>query len=76
MFKQFNENSHLVAVAETGNVISYEAYRELNKEPQFYFDLITNEKFDPKKLITIQDPKSPGRSLALHKMVKEERKNE
>ena len=53
MFKQFNEFSHIVAYTETGNVLSFEAYRELNKEPKFYFDLISNEKIDPKKLITI-----------------------
>jgi peptidyl-prolyl cis-trans isomerase-like 2 len=60
-YKQFTEHSHMVAVAETGNVYSFDAYKELNKEPQWYFDLLTNQKFDPKKLITIQDPKSPGR---------------
>jgi hypothetical protein len=53
MFKQFNEYSHIVAYTETGNVLSYEAYRELNKEPKFYFDLITNDKIDPKKIIII-----------------------
>lgn len=48
-------------------MISYDAYKELNKEPSYFYDLLTNEKFDPKKLVTLQDPKAPGRSIALHK---------
>ena len=59
-FKQFTEHSHIVAIKETGNVYSYDAYRELNKEPKYYHDLLTDQKFDPKGVITIQDPKSPG----------------
>ena len=32
-YKTFTDHSHIIAVRETGNVISYEAYNELNKEP-------------------------------------------
>ena len=60
-YKTFTEHSHIVAIRETGNVYSYDAYKELNKDSQYWFDLMTNEKFDPKKVLTIQDPKSPGR---------------
>eukprot|EP00347_Sterkiella_histriomuscorum_P002172 403369189 len=62
-YKTFTDHTHIIAIRETGNVISFEAFNELNKEPQWYFDLLTNEKFDPKKIITIQDPKSPGRKV-------------
>jgi len=65
-FKVFTEHSHIVAIKETGNVYSWDAYRELNKEPQWYHDLLTDEKFDNKKVITIQDPKSPGRDISLY----------
>ena len=65
-YKTFTDHSHIVAVRETGNVYSYSAYLELNKEPQYFFDLMTNDKFDPKKLMTIQDPKSPGRHRSLY----------
>jgi len=75
-FKQFNENSHIIAVAETGNVFSFDAYKELNKEPKFYFDLLSNEKFNPKNLVTVQDPKCPGRSLNLNKIFQEGDKKE
>lgn len=49
---------------ETGNVFSYQAYLQFNKEPAWYHELLTNDKFDPKKLITLQDPKQPGRKRA------------
>lgn len=32
-YKTFTEHSHIVAVRETGNVYSYSAYLELNKQP-------------------------------------------
>lgn len=70
-YKTFTEHSHIVAVRETGNVYSFNAYQELNKEPQYYFDLMTNDKFDPKKLITIHDPKSPGRHRSLYAFAKD-----
>ena len=71
-YKTFSEHSHIVAVCETGNVYSYDAYKELNKEPQYFFDLMTNQEFDPKKLITIQDPKSPGRHSSMYSKVRED----
>ena len=52
-YKVFGENSHIVAVKETGNVYSYEAYKELNKDAGWYHDLLTEEKFDPQLLITL-----------------------
>ncbi len=36
----FTEFSHIVAIPETGNVYSYEAYEELNKLPKHYFDAL------------------------------------
>lgn len=37
---------------------SYDTVNELNKKPKYWFDLVTNEPFEPKDIITIQDPKS------------------
>jgi peptidyl-prolyl cis-trans isomerase-like protein 2 len=72
-YKQFTGHSHIVAIRETGNVYSYSAYQQFNKEPQVFNDLLTNEKFDPKRVITIQDPKSPGRKTRYdhHRVQKE-----
>lgn len=55
-YKVFTENSYIIAIKETGNVFSYEAFDELNKRPKNFSDLLTNEKFDPEKIIVIQDP--------------------
>ena len=58
LFKTFNENSHIVAVATTGHVYSYEAVRELNIKTKNWKDLITDAKFTRDDLITVQDPTS------------------
>lgn len=55
-FKPFTENSKIIAIKETGNVYSYEAYDSLNKKVKNYKDLLNNEQFDPKNVIILQDP--------------------
>jgi len=57
LFKVFTENTHIVAIKTTGNVMSYEAVEELNIKPQNWRELLTDELFTRKDLITIQDPK-------------------
>ena len=59
-YKLLTDSSHIIAIKETGNVYSFEAYKELNKEAKNYRDLLTDEKFDPKtSLILLNDPKNP-----------------
>lgn len=55
-YKVFTENSTIIAIKETGNVYSFEAYDELNKKVKNFKDLLTNEPFDPKNVIIIQEP--------------------
>ncbi|XP_074641089.1 RING-type E3 ubiquitin-protein ligase PPIL2-like isoform X2 [Tubulanus polymorphus] len=55
-FRIFNENTHIVAIKTTGNVFSYEAVERLNLKPKFLKDLLTDEPFTRKDIITIQDP--------------------
>ncbi|XP_052800214.1 RING-type E3 ubiquitin-protein ligase PPIL2-like [Mya arenaria] len=55
-FKVFNENTHIVAVRQTGNVFANEAVERLNVKTNFWRDLLTDEPFTRKDLITIQDP--------------------
>ena len=61
--KAFNEYSHIIAIRETGNVFSYEAYDELNRKLESYNDLLTEEPFDPKKILVLQNPKEPDRNI-------------
>ena len=56
IFKEFNENSHIVAIKTTGNVYSYEAVDELNFKAKNYKDLQTDEPFTRKDVITLQEP--------------------
>ncbi|KAJ9584118.1 hypothetical protein L9F63_021527, partial [Diploptera punctata] len=56
LYKLFTKQSHIVAVAGTGNVFSYEAVEQLNIKTKSWKDLLTDEPFQRKDLITIQDP--------------------
>lgn len=56
IFKEFNENSHIVAVRTTGNVYSFEAVDELNFKAKNLKDLITDQPFTRKDVITLQEP--------------------
>ena len=62
--KTFTDSTHIVAVKTSGNVFCYQAIDELNVKPKFWRDLLTDEKFTRKDLITIQDPMNlDGRCL-------------
>lgn len=56
LFKPFTKNSHIVAVAPTGNVFCYEAIEQLNIKTKNWKDLVDDTPFTRKDLITIQDP--------------------
>lgn len=59
-FKKLTDNVQIVAIKETGNVYSYDAYKELNKDAKNYRDLLTDEKFDPNdSVFVINDPAIP-----------------
>lgn len=56
LFKAFSDNSHIVVIAVTGNVFSYEAVEELNIKSRNYRDLLTDQSFTRKDVIVLQDP--------------------
>lgn len=56
MFKSFTKNSHIVCVATSGNVFSFEAIEQLNLKTRNFKDLINDTPFTRKDIITIQDP--------------------
>ncbi|KAG0089982.1 Peptidyl-prolyl cis-trans isomerase cyp8 [Podila epicladia] len=63
--KVFNENSHIVAIKTSGNVFAYDAVERLNIKAKFWKDLMTDEPFARKDIITIQDPHNlENRNLA------------
>ncbi|XP_049830102.1 RING-type E3 ubiquitin-protein ligase PPIL2 [Schistocerca gregaria] len=56
LFKTFTKQSHIVAIATTGNVFSHEAVEQLNIKAKNWKELLTDEAFQRKDIITIQDP--------------------
>lgn len=54
--KVFNENTHIVAIATTGNVYCWDAIQELCIKPKNLNDLMTDEPFQKKDIIHLQDP--------------------
>ncbi|KAH8401626.1 hypothetical protein KR009_006926, partial [Drosophila setifemur] len=56
LFKPFSKNSHIVAVAVTGNVYCWEAIDQLNIKTKNWKDLVDDTPFQRKDIITIQDP--------------------
>ncbi|XP_015517116.1 RING-type E3 ubiquitin-protein ligase PPIL2 [Neodiprion pinetum] len=61
LFKVFTKHSHIVAVKTTGNVYSYEAVEQLNIKTRNWKDLINDQPFERKDLITIHDPSNANK---------------
>nr|XP_057926195.1 RING-type E3 ubiquitin-protein ligase PPIL2 isoform X2 [Doryrhamphus excisus] len=56
LYSVFTNNSHIVANKVTGNVFSYEAVEQLNIKPKSFKDLLSDDAFTRKDIITLQDP--------------------
>ncbi|XP_060528504.1 RING-type E3 ubiquitin-protein ligase PPIL2 [Cylas formicarius] len=56
LYKPFNNSTHIVAIAKTGNVYSMEAVEQLNIKNNNWKDLINDETFERKDIIVLQDP--------------------
>ena len=54
-YKTFTNASHIVAVAVSGYVYSYDAVHELNIKCKNFKDLITGESFKKSDIVTIQN---------------------
>lgn len=58
LFKPFTKNSHIVAIATTGNVFSYDAIDQLNIKTKNWKDLVDDTPIQRKDMIIIQDPRN------------------
>lgn len=56
LYKVFSKHTHLVAIETTGNVYSFEAVDQLNIKTKSFKDLLTDEPFQRKHIMTLQDP--------------------
>ena len=55
-YKAFTDNSHIVALRNTGNVFAYDTIERLNVKAKNWKDLVSDEEFSRRDIITLQDP--------------------
>lgn len=55
-FKIFTEHTHIVAIRPSGKVYAYDAVEKLNIRAEIWKDLITDQPFTKRDVISIQDP--------------------
>lgn len=59
-FKVFTDNSHIVALRNTGNVFAWDTVERLNIKAKNWKDLVSDEDFKRSDIITLQDPLNVG----------------
>lgn len=71
-FKVFTDNTHIVALRNTGNVFAWDTVERLNIKGKNWKDLVTDEDFVRKDIITLQDPQNvASRDLSQFKYLQE-----
>ncbi|KAK2748132.1 Peptidyl-prolyl cis-trans isomerase cyp8 [Myotisia sp. PD_48] len=55
-YKVFTDSTHIVALANTGNVFAWDTVEKLNIKGKMWRDLVSDEEFGRKDIITLQDP--------------------
>jgi peptidyl-prolyl cis-trans isomerase-like protein 2 len=71
-YKVFTDNTHIVALKNTGNVFAWDTVERLNIKAKNWKDLVTDDDFMRKDIITIQDPQNvESRDLSAFKYLKD-----
>ncbi|KKK19882.1 hypothetical protein AOCH_000208 [Aspergillus ochraceoroseus] len=71
-FKVLTDNTHIVALRNTGNVFAWDTVERLNIKGKLWRDLVTDEEFTRKDIITLQDPQNiESRNLSSFNYLKE-----
>jgi peptidyl-prolyl cis-trans isomerase-like protein 2 len=71
-YKVFTDNTHLVALKTSGNVFAWDTIERLNIKAKLWRDLVTDDEFSRKDIITLQDPHNLGaRDMSKFKYLKE-----
>lgn len=71
-FKVFTDNTHIVALKNTGNVFAYDTVERLNIKVKHWRDLVSEEEFSRKDIVTLQDPQNiESRNLSTFKYLQE-----
>ncbi|KAK7905991.1 cyclophilin peptidyl-prolyl cis-trans isomerase Cyp8 [Exophiala xenobiotica] len=73
-YKVFTDNTHIVAIrhGDSANVFAYDTVERLNIRAKMWRDLVSDEEFSRKDIITLQDPQNiESRNLSSFKYLKE-----
>lgn len=71
-YKVFTDNTHIVALRNTGNVFAYDTVERLNIKAKMWKDLVSDEDFSRKDIITLQDPQNvQSRNLSSFKYLQD-----
>lgn len=71
-YKVLTDNTHIVALRNTGNVFAFDTVDRLNIKGKLWRDLVTDEEFTRKDIITLQDPQNlESRDLSSFNYIKE-----
>ena len=71
-FKVFTDNTSIVALKNSGNVFAHDTVERLNIKAKMWRDLVTDEEFTRKDIITLQDPQNlEARNLSSFKYMQE-----
>lgn len=71
-FKVFTDNTHIVALKRSGNVFAWDTVERLNIKAKNWRDLVSDDEFTRKDIITLQDPQNiDSRNFGAYKHVQE-----
>lgn len=71
-YKVFTDNTHIIALRNTGNVFSWDTVERLNIKAKNWKDLVSDESFSRKDIITLQDPQNiEARDFSSFKHIKD-----
>ena len=71
-FKVFTDNTHIIALGNSGNVFAYDTVERLNIKAKMWRDLVSDEEFGRKDIITLQDPQNvEARNLSSFKYLQD-----
>ena len=71
-FKVFTDNTHVVSLKTSGNVFAWDTVERLNIKAKLWRDLVSDDEFSRKDIITLQDPHNLGnRDMAGFKYIQE-----
>ncbi|KAF2185865.1 hypothetical protein K469DRAFT_687693 [Zopfia rhizophila CBS 207.26] len=57
-YKVFTDNTHIVALRNSGNVFAWDTVERLNIKAKNWKDLVSDQEFSRKDIITLQDPQN------------------